>query len=259
MIDALDPVAAVLLVAALLANGLQAGTYYAWASGVMPGLARADDATFVATMRHVNVAIVNPVFLASFLGAPLLTAVAVLAVDFDALAWTAAALVLALATVGITAAGNVPLNDALETDGDRRPPSSGPGCAGPCAHPDLRRRPGLPGDRSLPLTRRSWAAESPSRAGRGSARSKSRSPAVHSAPTRHRPAHAPKVITSPMMPPTLWVAGGSPVVTTTVSAPRRRSPRPRSAVVAAGDLVPRRQPGDAPVALVGPGRRRAAR
>lgn len=119
MIDALDPVAAALLVAALLANGLQAGTYYAWASGVMPGLARTDDATFVATMRHVNAAILNPVFLASFLGAPLLTAVAVLAVDFDALAWTAAALVLALATVGTTAAGNVPLNDALEAGGDR--------------------------------------------------------------------------------------------------------------------------------------------
>ena len=119
MIDALEPVAAALLVVALVANGLQAGTYYAWATGVMPGLARVDDATFVAAVRQVNVAIVNPVFLASFLGAPLLTAVALLAVGYDALGWTAAALVLALATVGVTAAGNVPLNDALEAGGDR--------------------------------------------------------------------------------------------------------------------------------------------
>ena len=61
----------VLLVAALVA-GLQAGTYFTWATGVMPGLAKVDDRTFVHAMQQMNIAIVNPVFIATFLGAPLL-------------------------------------------------------------------------------------------------------------------------------------------------------------------------------------------
>ena len=52
------------LLAAAVQAGLQAGTYYTWASGVMPGLARTDDQTFVHAMQGMNVAIVNPVFLA---------------------------------------------------------------------------------------------------------------------------------------------------------------------------------------------------
>ena len=60
----------VVIVLAVLANGLQAGTYYTWATGVMPGLGRTDDRTFVHAMQEMNVAIVNPVFLLSFLGAP---------------------------------------------------------------------------------------------------------------------------------------------------------------------------------------------
>ncbi|HRD60740.1 MAG TPA: hypothetical protein PL137_07540, partial [Nocardioides sp.] len=61
----------VLLVAAVVA-GLQAGTYFTWSTGVMPGLARVDDRTFVAAVQQMNIAIVNPVFIATFLGAPIL-------------------------------------------------------------------------------------------------------------------------------------------------------------------------------------------
>ena len=74
----------IVIVLAVLTSALQAGTYYAWASGVMPGLARTDDRTFVHTMQQMNVAIVNPVFLASFLGAPVLAVVAVFLADGDA-------------------------------------------------------------------------------------------------------------------------------------------------------------------------------
>jgi uncharacterized membrane protein len=108
--------APVLLLATVLC-GLQAGTYYTWATGVMPGLARVDDHGFVSTMQHVNVAIVNPLFMLSFLGAPLLAAVAVLTSGSAARPWTVAALVLAVATVVVTAAGNIPLNDALAAAG----------------------------------------------------------------------------------------------------------------------------------------------
>nr|WP_253945367.1 anthrone oxygenase family protein [Nocardioides sp. zg-DK7169] len=98
-------------------GGLQAGTYYAWASGVMPGLGRVDDRTFVAVMREVNRAIVNPVFLASFLGAPLTAGAAALAASGTPRCWAVAGTALAVATVAVTGARNVPLNDALEAGG----------------------------------------------------------------------------------------------------------------------------------------------
>jgi uncharacterized membrane protein len=66
----------ILLIAAVLA-GLQAGTYYTWASGVMPGLARTDDHTFVHVTQQMSVAIVNPAFMLSFLGAPLFASAAI--------------------------------------------------------------------------------------------------------------------------------------------------------------------------------------
>lgn len=119
MNDLLESLRSPVLLAATLATGLQAGTYYAWASGVMPGLARADDRTFVATMNHVNVAIVNPVFMLTFLGAPALAAAAVATSAPGARGWAIAGLALALGTVAITAGGNVPLNDALAAGGSR--------------------------------------------------------------------------------------------------------------------------------------------
>ena len=84
-----------LLAAATLA-GLQAGTYYTWASGVMPGLARTDDRTFVEAMQQINVAIVNPVFLLSFLGAPLVAGAAIVVASPSARAWAVAGAALAV-------------------------------------------------------------------------------------------------------------------------------------------------------------------
>jgi uncharacterized membrane protein len=108
-----------ILLAATLAAGLQAGTYYTWACGVMPGLAKVDDRTFVSSMTHINVAIVNPVFMLTFLGAPALAAAAVVASPPGARGWAIAGLALTIGTVAITAAGNVPLNDALADGGSR--------------------------------------------------------------------------------------------------------------------------------------------
>jgi uncharacterized membrane protein len=117
MNDLLDTIRGPILLAATVATGLQAGTYYTWASGVMPGLARSDDRTFIAAMQHMNVAIVNPVFMATFLGAPLLAGAAVATSTSTARPWAIAGLVLAVGTVVITGALNVPLNDALEAAG----------------------------------------------------------------------------------------------------------------------------------------------
>lgn len=109
------------LVAAAIASGLQAGVYYGFSVGVMPGLARTDGRTFVGVMQQINVAIVNPWFMLTFLGAPVLAGLAAalhLGRGGTAAALTLAAFALALATFVITAALNVPLNDALAAAGD---------------------------------------------------------------------------------------------------------------------------------------------
>ena len=119
MNEILETLRAPVLLAATVAAGLQAGTYYTWACGVMPGLARTDDRVFVSSMNHVNVAIVNPVFMLTFLGAPALALAAVVTSSPSARAWAIAGLALTIGTVVVTAVGNVPLNDALAAGGSR--------------------------------------------------------------------------------------------------------------------------------------------
>lgn len=117
MTEILDHLRSPVLLASALACGLQAGTYFTWATGVMPGLARVDDRTFVHAMQEMNIAIVNPVFVATFLGAPALALVAIASSDGSARRWVIAGAALAVATVVITAAGNIPLNDTLDAAG----------------------------------------------------------------------------------------------------------------------------------------------
>lgn len=117
MTEILETLRSPLLLAATLAASLQAGTYYTWASGVMPGLARVDDRTFVHAVQQMNVAIVNPVFLASFLGAPALAVAAIASSEGASRPWVIAGAGLAVATIVITAAGNIPLNNALDAAG----------------------------------------------------------------------------------------------------------------------------------------------
>lgn len=111
--------------AALLATGLAAGVFYAYATSVMLALDRLPPQQAIDAMRTINVAILNPAFFASFLGAAVLLPAATI------LTWlagpaSAATLLLAaslaygLGTFGVTVAVNVPLNDAL----GQLPPSS---------------------------------------------------------------------------------------------------------------------------------------
>jgi uncharacterized membrane protein len=107
----------VVLVAALVAAGLVAGLFYAYACSVLPGLGRGDDRTFVEAMRGINVAIVNPVFLLTFLGAPVLAGVAVF-LNPGPRPWVIAGFGFLVAMLVITAVVNIPLNNALESGGD---------------------------------------------------------------------------------------------------------------------------------------------
>ncbi|MDZ5446830.1 anthrone oxygenase family protein [Micromonospora sp. 4G57] len=108
------------LAGATLTTGLMAGLFFAYSCSVMPGLAATDDRTFVGTMQWINRRILNGWFLAAFLGAVLLLALAValhLTAGGRVLAWTGAALVLYLVTLVITMRCSVPLNDRLDAAG----------------------------------------------------------------------------------------------------------------------------------------------
>ena len=105
------PVGHAALIAGTLGTGLIGGLFFGFATAVMPGLARTDDRTFVATMQGINEAILNPVFLAVYVAPVVCLGYA--AFSGPARPWVIAALVLYLATVVITGAGNLPLNDAL--------------------------------------------------------------------------------------------------------------------------------------------------
>ncbi|WP_280907697.1 anthrone oxygenase family protein [Streptomyces sp. SAI-117] len=105
--------------AATVATGLIAGAFYVFACAVMPALARSDDRVYVQVMRDINEVVQNPVFFLTFLGAPVLTAVAAWqARARDHRGWVRAALALSVLAFLVTVACNVPLNDALAHDGD---------------------------------------------------------------------------------------------------------------------------------------------
>jgi uncharacterized membrane protein len=107
------------LMLATLTMGLMAGVFGLYAHAIMPGLGKTDARTFVGAFQAIDRAIINPLFMATFLGAAVLTAAAAALHFGDAAApWIIAALVLYVAVFVITIAVNVPLNDAIKAAGD---------------------------------------------------------------------------------------------------------------------------------------------
>jgi uncharacterized membrane protein len=110
------------LLAGTITMGLMAGVFGLYSHTIMRGLGGTDDRTFVGAFQAMDRAIMNPLFLSTFFGALLFSVVAAavhLRADArPALPWILVAGVLYLATVVITMAVNVPLNDALKAAGD---------------------------------------------------------------------------------------------------------------------------------------------
>lgn len=108
--------------AALIAMGLLAGLFYAFACAIVPGLAGADDRTLIDAMQQINEAIENPVFFLTFLGAPALVIAALVMArrsgSREVVRWTVAALVLYGIALLVTGALNIPLNNELADAGD---------------------------------------------------------------------------------------------------------------------------------------------
>jgi uncharacterized membrane protein len=114
-----EPVAGVVLIVATMAVGLMAGVFGLYANTIMRGLGRTDDRTFVGAFQSIDRAIINPLFLATFFAALILTGAAgVLHIGDDGLAWIVVAFVLYLVGLVITFAVNVPLNDAIKAAGE---------------------------------------------------------------------------------------------------------------------------------------------
>jgi uncharacterized membrane protein len=117
-----DVLREVVLIAATLAMGLMAGVFGIYSNAIMPGLRRTDDRTFVAAFQSIDRAIINPAFMATFLGALVLTALAALlhltAEGRQLLSWIVAAFVLYVFVFVVTIRVNVPRNNEIKAVGD---------------------------------------------------------------------------------------------------------------------------------------------
>ena len=104
------------LTLALFLMGLSAGFFFTYEASVTLGLAEVDDVTYVETFQAINATIRNVWFGIVFFGSVPAAAFALGAHRNESLAkkgLIGAALVLYIACVGLTMAGNVPLNDDL--------------------------------------------------------------------------------------------------------------------------------------------------
>lgn len=104
----------------LVLLGAVYGVFFAYSNSVVPGLDRTGAEAATSTMRNVNVVIINPRFLATFVG-PVVTAAATgfLLLGLDettaALLYLGAAVVYLVGCLAVTGRVNVPMNNALES------------------------------------------------------------------------------------------------------------------------------------------------
>ncbi|MGH4022068.1 MAG: DUF1772 domain-containing protein [Pseudonocardiaceae bacterium] len=112
----------VTLLPATVTMGLTAGVFGDWAHTIMRGLGTTDDRTFIGAVQALDQAIINPLFMLTFMGALAFTGVAAVLYlrddDHSVLPWVAVAFGLYLAAFVITMAVHEPLNYVLRAAGD---------------------------------------------------------------------------------------------------------------------------------------------
>jgi uncharacterized membrane protein len=105
-----------LLITAVL-TALIAGLFYAYSCSVVLGLGKLSDAEYLKSMQSINREILNPVFFMSFMGTAVLLPVSTFVYRAQSPAFIfllLASVVYLIGVFGVTAAGNVPLNDQLD-------------------------------------------------------------------------------------------------------------------------------------------------
>jgi uncharacterized membrane protein len=114
----LDPLPFLLTLVAARGCALVGGIFFAFSNFVMKALARIPPASGIAAIQSINIVVLNPLFLTLFLGTAgvCLTLMIVAAWQWrapGAICWVAGGILYLLGTVMVTAAFNVPRNDAL--------------------------------------------------------------------------------------------------------------------------------------------------
>lgn len=110
----------IVLACAALTTASITGLFYAYSCSVNPGLSRLADLEYVTAMQSINRAIQNPLFFVSFLGTPILLPVSTWLNHDQSLPFRFWMLLMAtvlylIGVVGVTAFGNIPLNEALDS------------------------------------------------------------------------------------------------------------------------------------------------
>jgi uncharacterized membrane protein len=100
-------------------SALIAGLFYAYSCSVNLGLGKLSDIEYVKAMQSINREIQNPVFFSCFFGTLILIPLSAFLQynqggTFKACLLLAATLTYAIGVFGVTAIGNVPLNNGLE-------------------------------------------------------------------------------------------------------------------------------------------------
>ena len=114
---------------AALGCGLMAGLFFAFSVSVMKALARLPSAEGIAAMQSINVAIINPVFLAAFFGTAVACVLVMIASflrwhDFGAVYLLSGAALYLVGTFLVTLVFNVPKNNVLASVAPANPESA---------------------------------------------------------------------------------------------------------------------------------------
>lgn len=108
-----------LLLITTIIMGLTAGIFYCWSVSVTRGLALLPDKEYITVFQALNRAILNPLFFVCFMGIAILLPVSTwvnyqrpLPTRFWLL--LAASILYLAGVIGVTIAGNVPMNNSLD-------------------------------------------------------------------------------------------------------------------------------------------------
>jgi uncharacterized membrane protein len=124
-----DDVIFVVRLSSAIGCGLMAGLLFAFSVAVMRGLSRLPPAEGMAAMQSINVAILNPVFLAGFFGTALLCLVVLVSSlsrwhEAGAACFVVGAALYLAGAFLVTIVFNVPMNDALASAAPGGPDSA---------------------------------------------------------------------------------------------------------------------------------------
>ncbi len=107
-----------LILCAAIGCALTAGIFFAFSTFVMQALALQPPEPGIAAMQSINITVINPWFMTAFFG-PALAGIVLTILALQqweqpgSIYWLAGTLLYLLGTIGVTIAGNIPLNDAL--------------------------------------------------------------------------------------------------------------------------------------------------